>query len=153
LPAIAGELTTQDTSDNPNSLAYIQAWIYASQNGFNLAPEEESCTVSILPPTPLTTEPCQLTVQMAIPIDASDSMFSFTMLLNVDGSNGFADAFNTAQAGLVLPPGDTFTSASGVFLTQQGGPESAPEPSSVALLGAGLLALAVVRLAGSAWRN
>jgi len=44
---------------------------------------------------------------------------------------------------VILPPGDTFTSASGVFLTQQG--SDAPEPASLALIGSGLLLLGLLR--------
>lgn len=124
------------------NLAYIQGMIAAVQDGINLTPVVGTCTVGgdgpNLPPPP-DEEQCQFALQMGLPIDASDSVFSFTMILNVDAANGYADAFNTAQAGVVLPQGDTFTSASGVFLTQEG--ESTPEPASVVLFGLGMTAL------------
>jgi len=125
------------------SQASIQATIYAVQNGINLTPVVGTCVVGTVPATLPTYEQCQLALQLPIGIDASDSSFSFTMVLNVNAVDGEAEAFNTAQAGLILPVGDTFTSASGVFLTQQG--ESAPEPGSLALLGAGLIGLAALR--------
>ena len=53
--------------------------------------------------------------------------------------HGLADAGHTAQISLQLPPGFTFTSDSGVFLTQ------VPEPSTVLLLTSGLLAIAATR--------
>ena len=49
---------------------------------------------------------------------------------------------NTASFGLSLPEGVTFKSASGVFLSQP--PSVVPEPTRVALLIAGLLAMAQV---------
>jgi hypothetical protein len=141
-------LTLDDSSLDADSgtlgsQASIQATIYAVQNGINLTPVVGTCVVGTIPATLPTSEQCQLTLQMPLPIDASDSTFSFTMLLNVSAVDGDAEAFNTAQAGLILPQGDTFTSASGVFLTEQG--ESTPEPASLALLSAGLIGLAFVR--------
>jgi hypothetical protein len=53
--------------------------------------------------------------------------------------NGIADAGHTAQISLQLPPGFTFTSDSGVFLTQ------VPEPNTAWLLTSGLLAIATTR--------
>jgi hypothetical protein len=146
-------LTLDDSSlivdpGNLGSQASIQATIYASQDGINMTPVVGTCVVGTFPVTLPTSEACQLALQMPIGIDASDSTFSFTMLLNVNAVDGEAEAFNTAQAGLILPAGDTFTSASGVFLTDLGGgesPQPTPEPASIALLSAVLLSLAALR--------
>lgn len=130
-------------SGNLGSQASIQATIYALQDGINQTPVVGTCVVGTFPATLPTSEECALALQMPLSIDASDSTFSFTMILNVNAVDGEAEAFDTAQAGLILPEGDTFMSASGVFLTEQG--ETAPEPASLALLGSGLIGLAVVR--------
>ena len=50
------------------------------------------------------------------------------------------DFSNTGQMGLVLPTGTTFTSDSGVFLTQSEG-SAVPEPGSLVLMGLGIAAI------------
>jgi hypothetical protein len=50
---------------------------------------------------------------------------------------------NTGQAFLTLPPGFTYESASGVFLTEPNG--DVPEPGSLALFGSGLTLLGLLR--------
>jgi hypothetical protein len=83
---------------------------------------------------------CQLSIQLSVPFSNSDPTFTFTMLLLSDAAGtGIADAYNTAQAGVILPPGYTFESGSGVFLTSQ--QPDTPEPASIVLLSVGLAAL------------
>jgi hypothetical protein len=55
------------------------------------------------------------------------------------------DYSNTAQMSLILPSDVTYTSASGVFLTQSSAPATVPEPTTLALLGGALAGLAVFR--------
>jgi hypothetical protein len=57
------------------------------------------------------------------------------------------DFSHTAALSFTLPRDVTFTSDSGVLLTQTGG-SAVPEPASFALMGAGLVALAVFRKRG-----
>ena len=58
------------------------------------------------------------------------------------GDGTICDYSNTAQMSLILPSDVTYTSASGVFLTQSPVPPSAvPEPSSMLLFGSVLLGL------------
>jgi hypothetical protein len=64
-------------------------------------------------------------------------------ILTESGLAGFAD---TAQLSIDLPSGFTFTSNSGVLLSQA--PQSAPEPATWLLMTAGLAALRM-----SAWRG
>lgn len=66
---------------------------------------------------------------------AIDPVFA---VLNVDCLGGAkCDFFDTASLSLSLPPNVTFTSDSGVFLSQTGS-GTAPEPGTLALLGLGL---------------
>lgn len=62
-------------------------------------------------------------------------------------SSEVCDFSHTAALSFVLPGDVTFTSDSGVLLTQTGG-STAPEPASYALLGAGLFALGFFRKKG-----
>jgi PEP-CTERM motif-containing protein len=64
-------------------------------------------------------------------------------LFDESGRANFAD---TAQLSIDLPPGFTFTSNSGVLLTEA--PQSTPEPATLPLMGAGLAALCTL-----AWRR
>lgn len=59
---------------------------------------------------------------------------------------GTADLGNTARLSLLLPEGLSFTSDSGIFLSEAGIPStSVPEPSSLALFGIALTGLAIGR--------
>ena len=56
--------------------------------------------------------------------------------------SGFADAMDPGQLSIDLPLGFTFTSGSGVLLTQT---TPVPEPSSLLLLGSGLISFGLAR--------
>ena len=62
-------------------------------------------------------------------------------------SSEICDFSHTASLSFVLPSDVTFTSDSGVLLTETGG-STVPEPASFALIGAGLVALVVFRKKG-----
>jgi hypothetical protein len=59
------------------------------------------------------------------------------------GGDATCDFENTGQMGLMLPTGTSFTSNSGVFLTQTEG-SSTPEPGSLLLMGLGMTAIGCV---------
>jgi PEP-CTERM motif len=69
------------------------------------------------------------------------------MSLHLFCVNETCDFSHTAALSFTLPRDVTFTSDSGVLLTQTGG-SAVPEPASFALMGAGLVALAVFRKRG-----
>jgi len=93
---------------------------------------------------------CNFTLQFVIPVSSSAPTFTLYMTLQANGGwFGYGDASNTGQAFLTLPPGYSFESASGVFLTSQG--EETPEPWPFPVLGAALLGLGAVRLRKTRW--
>jgi hypothetical protein len=73
-------------------------------------------------------------------------------LQQVACNNGtICDYSNTAQMSLVLPSDVTYTSASGVFLTQTG--SAVPEPGSMLLMGLGIVAVGCARFRRSRVRG
>jgi hypothetical protein len=76
-------------------------------------------------------------------VDLSSPSFLLAVTLLANASSGsVADISNTARLSLILEPGFTFTSASGVLLSQVDGVAPVPEPSTLALLAStALLAL------------
>jgi PEP-CTERM motif len=87
-------------------------------------------------------------------IPTANPVFTFTAQLQVSATgfdpgqgifpkgSGFADAMDPGQLQIDLPQGFSFTSQSGVLLTQA---SAVPEPSSLMLLGAGLAGLGLAR--------
>jgi hypothetical protein len=84
-------------------------------------------------------------VDFSVPTSPTSPQFSITanLLTNSGGSdtltNGTADFYNTAAFSMSLPPGITYTSASGVFLT------ATPEPASLSAVLAPLASLISAR--------
>lgn len=87
-------------------------------------------------------------------ISTSDLVFTLTAQLQATATgfdpfagatvtgSGFADAMDPLQLSIDLPQGFSFTSGSGVLLTQAA---TVPEPSSLILLGSGLATIVFVR--------
>ena len=86
-----------------------------------------------------------INTEISIPFEISDAQrdFSFNIFLGSSSfGGGTVNLSNTAALGLILPNGLTFTSDSGVFLSQLAVGQ-VPEPSSMLLFGSGLIGLAV----------
>ncbi len=99
-------------------------WLYKSVSNSGLNGVDFSGVFGIDGPNP------EITIQEMLTIGAAD------------GANlNFSD---TAALGLTLPSGVTYTSASGVFLTEP--LSDVPEPSSLTLLGAGVVGLVLLGL-------
>jgi hypothetical protein len=89
---------------------------------------------------------CSVTIQTPVQLSATQNQFNFDLtVLTTTSYEGIADASSTALAFMTLPPGYTFTSVSGVFLTEPQVDDSAPEPGSLWLLGAGLAVLTWIK--------
>jgi hypothetical protein len=102
----------------------FNTWLYNSVSNSGLNGVDFSAVFGIQGANP------EITIQEMLTIGAAD------------GANlNFSD---TAALGLTLPSGVTYTSASGVFLTEP--LSDVPEPSSLTLLGAGVVGLVLLGL-------
>ena len=95
-------------------------------------------------PSALPTEVCassdgqNLSVSVTFPLSVDGVYFIFAMngVSSGDGAVSYTDPIT-----VTLPPGVTFTSDSGQFLTQPEGSPTVPEPSSAWLLGIGMASI------------
>ena len=72
------------------------------------------------------------TISSTFLVDSASPFFDFSTFVGAFANTGTADFANTAVYSVLLPAGFTFSSDSGVFLTQR--TSSAPEPSTLLLL-------------------
>lgn len=78
---------------------------------------------------------------------AGDNPIDIQAVLGTNPSDGGTGDFsNTGRLYLVVPAGETFTSASGVFLAEASPVTSVPEPASLSLLIEGMALLAARRM-------
>lgn len=78
-------------------------------------------------------------------LDGASSIVPIAMELHAEcAGEASCDFSNTGAVSFNLPAGVTYTSASGIFLSQPMTSSATPEPSSLALLGTGMLSLATV---------
>ena len=76
---------------------------------------------------------------------SSEAIGIQAMLVNYCGAGTACDYSHTGDVSLSLPDGVTYTSASGVFLTQPLESSSTPEPAPAALLASGIAGLVLLR--------
>ena len=89
--------------------------------------------------------------QVSVPFVISDPLRDFEIVAFLGSTTfagGLVDVSHTAVLGLTLPAGLSFTSDSGVFLTQSPSTVPSPEPGTVVMLSTGL-----VGLLGYGWRR
>jgi hypothetical protein len=147
--------------------------VFATTAGIHLTVEGETSDfsfaeayISLLDGGLLTGPPSLLKVQckglFGSCTDGTEGPFAFDMLMNVRVSsadpsfpirvgilagasnNGTSDILGSGQLAIVLPPGFTFTSASGVLLSGPS-PAPVPEPASALLVAVGMAAMAIRR--------
>jgi len=80
-----------------------------------------------------------LTATMVLDLDGAHPTIDVDELMTAISYQGTADYLHTSYLSFVLPPGVTYTSGSGVFLTQS--PAGVPEPGSWAVISLGALCL------------
>jgi len=98
--------------------------------------------------SPLPSEVCRssdgrnLSISVTFPLSADGVYIAFRLEAGNSGDGGVR---YTDPITLTLPPGVTFTSESGLFLTQQAGSTTVPEPSSAWLLGIAMAGMVGLR--------
>ncbi len=138
--SLAGQWRSLLRATNPWTGAGSSADVQASQS-FYVPQTSGAAVINLLSLAP---DDISYVMTVYVPVSRKTPTIDFSSSLSVlDYAPAFIDFSNTSRVSLILPAGLTFTSASGVFLTQAGVPE----------VGTWIMMIAGLGLTGAALRR
>jgi hypothetical protein len=139
VPVIVG-LTVDTVSLGVDSVVSDQLLVtsYGVANGCQATTPSQFCG----PSPPLDNTPLDLSLSLNVSTSDLTVDFSAFLYAQASGPGSSADASDPGQLSISLPRGVTFTSASGVLLTDV---QAVPEPSTLSLIVAALAGMVLLR--------